>query len=84
MEIRKIQGIHGGVVGVDGRVDHTSLLLLQEHHPTLDRVLNAQPHDGARAVLVDAVAPVGTLPLRGRVPPTRLGISKWPADKGAM
>ena len=72
LHILRRQLLHGNLVVVDRPVDHVGLLLLQHHHPALDRVLDAQPRDDTRPFLPDAVAAVGGLPFGGGVPPSSL------------
>jgi len=69
LQVVGCQGFNRLLVGVDGRVDHRRLLLLQPHHSALDRVLDAEPRDDAGPRLADAMTPVRRLPLRGGIPP---------------
>jgi hypothetical protein len=64
------QVLNGGVIGVDSAANHSRLLFLQQNHARLDGVFNDEALNGAIAVLSDAVAAVGRLPLSSRVPPT--------------
>ena len=70
MEVLRGKRLHGGVIRVDGRVDHVGLLLLQQDHTALDRVLDAETSDDTGARLPDTVASIGRLPLGGWVPPS--------------
>jgi hypothetical protein len=63
------QTLHCRIVSVDSGVDHVCLLLLEQHHTRLDRILNAQSSDRARASLSDTMATISTLPLCRRIPP---------------
>ena len=62
LQIFGAQRVHGCVVRVDSGVDHVSLLLLQENHPALNRVLDAQAGDAAGTGLANAVASICRLP----------------------
>jgi hypothetical protein len=64
------QLLHSDGIVVDSPVDHIRLLLLQEDHPRLDRVFNAESRDDTGAFLADTVAAVGGLPFCGWVPPS--------------
>ena len=62
--------LHRDLVVVDRAVDHVGFLFLQHDHAALDRVLDAETSDHARAFLSDAVAAICGLPLGGGVPPS--------------
>lgn len=62
--------LHGGLVGVDRRVDHVSFLFLEHDDSRFNRVFDTQTSDNARALLSDTMTTIGRLPLGGRVPPS--------------
>lgn len=63
------QLLHRRAIIVDSAIDHIRLLLLEQDHARLDRVLDAQSRDDTGPLLPDTMASVCALPLRGRVPP---------------
>lgn len=71
LHILGTQRLHGLVVGINSRVNHVRLLLLDEHHSALDRVFDAESRNGAGSRLADAVAAIGRLPFCSRVPPPK-------------
>jgi hypothetical protein len=61
---------HGLVVRVDSGVNHVSLLLLNQHHSTFDRILDTQAGDRAGPGLSNAMASISRLPLSSWIPPS--------------
>jgi hypothetical protein len=60
---------HSLVVGVDSRMNHVGLLLLDQHHSALNRIFNAKAGNRAGSSLADTMASIGRLPFGSRVPP---------------
>jgi len=52
------QLLHRDLVVIDGAVNHVRLLLLQQDHARLDRVLDAEARDDAGTFLADSVTSV--------------------------
>jgi hypothetical protein len=69
LKILGSQGLHGGIIRVDGRVDHAGLLLLKMYNSALNRILNAETGNGTRTSLSNAMATICRLPLCSRIPP---------------
>ena len=65
------EGLHSLVVGIDGRVNHVGLLLLNQHHSAFDRIFDAKTGDCAGSSLSDTMASIGGLPFRSWVPPSK-------------
>ncbi len=72
LEILGAQLLHSHLVVVDTGTNHASFLLLEQDHTRLDGVFDAETRDDTRALLADAVATVGGLPLCSRVPPSAM------------
>ena len=56
LHVLRRQFLHRDLVVVDGAVDHVRLLLLEQDHARLDRVLDAEARDDAGAFLADSMA----------------------------
>lgn len=69
LHILRCQALHGGLVSVYGRINHIRFLLLEQHHARLDRILDTETGDRARASLADTMTTVCALPFGGRIPP---------------
>lgn len=59
-ELKVLRGkrFHGTIIRIDRRVDHVSFLLLEKHHATLDRILDAKTRDGTRTGLPNTMATI--------------------------
>lgn len=62
--------LHRDLIVIDRAIDHVGFLFLQHDHPALDRVLDAQTRDHARAFLSDPMAAISGLPFGGGIPPS--------------
>ena len=72
LQIFRTQAIHCDLVVIDRSGNHGCLLLLQRDHTRLHAILDTEAGDDTRALLSNAVATVGGLPLGGRIPPSGL------------
>ena len=70
LHILRRQTLHSTLIRVDSRIDHIRLLLLQQDHSTLNRILNTQSCDRARTGLSNTMTTISGLPFSSRVPPS--------------